>query len=117
MSLPQLKQVTSDKEELVTNIVEMASKFNFCHWTEGLDRGVVLAELYNNYCMFVINRKKPSDGATAGRKKTRDALQGEILRLISCCVSLFIQILLYRYFIQISFDYPLGDVCFCVLTV
>lgn len=93
VSLPQLKQVTSDKEELVTNIVEMASKFNFCHWTEGLDRGLMLAELYNDYCMFVINRKKPSDGATAGWKKTRDALQGEILRLISCCVSLLIQIL------------------------
>lgn len=27
VSLPQLKQVTSDKEELVTNIVDMASKF------------------------------------------------------------------------------------------
>lgn len=28
--LPQLKHVTSDKEELVTNIVEMASKFLSC---------------------------------------------------------------------------------------
>lgn len=37
VSLPQLKQVTSDKEELVTNIVDMASKFLFCCWTEGLD--------------------------------------------------------------------------------
>lgn len=27
VSLPQLKQVNQDKEELVTNIVEMASKF------------------------------------------------------------------------------------------
>lgn len=27
MCLPQLKQVTSDKEELVNNIVEMASEF------------------------------------------------------------------------------------------
>lgn len=32
VSLPQLKQVTSDKEELITNIVEMASKFHFCIW-------------------------------------------------------------------------------------
>lgn len=30
VSLPQLKQVTSDKEELITNIVEMASKFHSC---------------------------------------------------------------------------------------
>ncbi len=35
VTLPQLKQVTSDKEELVTNIVDMASKFLFCPWTEG----------------------------------------------------------------------------------
>lgn len=34
VSLPQLKQVTSDKEELVTNIVDMASKFP---GLEGLD--------------------------------------------------------------------------------
>lgn len=33
VSLPQLKQVTSDKEELITNIVEMASKFRFCLWS------------------------------------------------------------------------------------
>lgn len=37
VTLPQLKQVTSDKEELVTNIVDMASKFLSCPWTEGLD--------------------------------------------------------------------------------
>ena len=30
VSLPQLKQITSDKEELVTSIVEMASKFLSC---------------------------------------------------------------------------------------
>lgn len=35
VSLPQLKQVTSDKEELITNIVEMASKFHFCFWSKG----------------------------------------------------------------------------------
>lgn len=33
VGLPQLKQVTSDKEELITNIVEMASKFHFCFWS------------------------------------------------------------------------------------
>lgn len=37
VSLPQLKQVTSDKGELVTNIVDMASKFLLCPWSEGLD--------------------------------------------------------------------------------
>lgn len=40
VSLPQLKQITSDKEELVTNIVDMASKFLFCPWTEGLGPGL-----------------------------------------------------------------------------
>ena len=37
VSLPQLKQVTSDKEELVTSIVDMASKFLFCCSTAGVD--------------------------------------------------------------------------------
>lgn len=37
VTLPQLKQVTSDKEELVTNIVDMASKFLFWTWTGGLN--------------------------------------------------------------------------------
>ncbi len=31
MCLPQLKQVTSDKEELVNNIVEIASEFSDMH--------------------------------------------------------------------------------------
>lgn len=37
VSLPQLKQVTNDKEELVTNIVDMASKFLYCLWTAGFE--------------------------------------------------------------------------------
>lgn len=37
VSLPQLKRVTHDKEELVTNIVDMASKFLFYPWSEGLN--------------------------------------------------------------------------------
>lgn len=33
VSLPQLKQVTGDKEELVNSIVDMASKFLLCPWS------------------------------------------------------------------------------------
>lgn len=37
VSLPQLKQITNDKEELVTSIVDMASKLLFDTWSEGFD--------------------------------------------------------------------------------
>lgn len=36
VSLPQLKQVTHDKEELVTSIVDMASEFLLHPWSETL---------------------------------------------------------------------------------
>lgn len=37
--------------------------------------------------LFVINREESSDGATARRKKTRNALQGQILHPISSALS------------------------------
>lgn len=82
-SLPQLKQVTSDKEELIMNIVEMASKFHFCFWSKGTTRYPESRSWERDwafqrltYC--VTNRKKPSSGASAGRKETRDAVQGNV---------------------------------------
>lgn len=76
VSLPQLKQVTNDKEDLVTNIVDMASKFHVCPWSES-KRCSSLVWFYKGV-VSLIHREKPSNGATAGRKTTRNALQGQI---------------------------------------
>lgn len=37
VSLPQFRQVTHDKEELITSIVDVASKFIFCPWFDAFD--------------------------------------------------------------------------------
>lgn len=75
VSLPQLKQVASDKEELVNSIVDMASKFVSCFKGQSLRECFIQVELYKDlYICFVICREKPSDGATARKKKTRNAL-------------------------------------------
>jgi len=63
VSLPQLKQVTSDKEELVTNIVDMASKFLFCSSTKALDgqswkRSVRWDEFYKGVCVSVCHLQR-----------------------------------------------------------
>lgn len=60
VSLPQLKQVTNDKEELVTNIVDMASKFIFCPWTQVLVLMVRLnlVELHKDLCVSVCHLQR-----------------------------------------------------------
>lgn len=72
VSLPQLKQVASDKEELVNSIVDMASKFLSC--LKGQSLKGFLMKLQISVHLFCYCREKPSDGATAGRKKTRNAV-------------------------------------------
>lgn len=74
VSLPQLKQMDQDKEELVTNIVEMASEFLLLEGRRRRRRRSPVVTLR----LFEPCREKPSDGAAAGSQKTRDALQGDI---------------------------------------
>lgn len=62
VSLPQLKQVASDKEELVTSIGDIASKS--LSWSTTMEKHLT-NKFYMLHLLFVFDRKEPSDGATA----------------------------------------------------
>lgn len=95
VSLPQLKQVTIDKEELVTNIVDMASKFLFCISLKvlmvNLEREVKpVFELHRDLCICVchVQRKTFRWSHSWKEKDKKCSTRSDITSYLSLSLSL-----------------------------